>query len=111
MGSGHWSDGIAGRSAAPTASCTLFTAESLAEAGLARPSADAAASTAEMTTMDATRRRRTRDRARQRWYARERRRRFARFLGFTPGAPGSPRPDPSGSPRATALGYLNSKTH
>jgi hypothetical protein len=32
--------------------------------------------------MDATRGRRTRDRARQQWYARERRRRFARFLGF-----------------------------
>ena len=33
--------------------------------------------------MDATRRRRTRDRTRQQWYARERQRRFARFLGFT----------------------------
>lgn len=32
--------------------------------------------------MDATRRRRTRDRARQAWYARWRQRRFARFLGF-----------------------------
>jgi hypothetical protein len=36
--------------------------------------------------MDATRSRRTRDRARQVWYARQRQRRFARFLGFTPGA-------------------------
>jgi hypothetical protein len=32
--------------------------------------------------MDATRTRRTRDRARQAWYARDRQRRFARFLGF-----------------------------
>ena len=32
--------------------------------------------------MDATRSRRTRDRARQAWYARHRQRRFARFLGF-----------------------------
>jgi hypothetical protein len=32
--------------------------------------------------MDATRARRTRDRARQRWYARHRQLRFARFLGF-----------------------------
>jgi hypothetical protein len=32
--------------------------------------------------MDATRKRRTRDRARQEWYAHCRQRRFARFLGF-----------------------------
>jgi hypothetical protein len=32
--------------------------------------------------MDATRTRRTRDQARQRWYASQRQRRFARFLGF-----------------------------
>ena len=32
--------------------------------------------------MDATRVRRTRDRVRQLWYARQRQRRFARFLGF-----------------------------
>ncbi len=32
--------------------------------------------------MDATRKRRTKDRARQAWYARCRQRRFARFLGF-----------------------------
>jgi hypothetical protein len=36
--------------------------------------------------MDATRRRRTKDRARQRWYARQRQRRFARFPGFGTGA-------------------------
>jgi hypothetical protein len=51
-----------------------------------------------MTMMDATRSRRTKDRARQQWYAHERRRRFARFLGFTPGAPEAPRADPSRSP-------------
>ena len=32
--------------------------------------------------MDGTRARRTRDKARQAWYARHRQRRFARFLGF-----------------------------
>jgi hypothetical protein len=32
--------------------------------------------------MDATRPRRTRDPARQKWYARYRQQRFARFLGF-----------------------------
>jgi hypothetical protein len=32
--------------------------------------------------MDATRKRRTKDRARQAWYAGCRQRRFARFLGF-----------------------------
>ena len=37
--------------------------------------------------MDATRRRRTRDRARQKWYARCRQQRFARFLGFAPQDP------------------------
>jgi hypothetical protein len=35
--------------------------------------------------MDATRPRRTRDRARQAWYARHRQRRFARMLGFAKG--------------------------
>jgi hypothetical protein len=39
-------------------------------------------SSPEVTLMDATRARRTRDRARQRWYASQRQRRFARFLGF-----------------------------
>jgi hypothetical protein len=34
--------------------------------------------------MDATRYRRTRDAARQRWYALSRCRRFARLLGFRP---------------------------
>jgi hypothetical protein len=43
--------------------------------------------------MDATRRRRTRDRARQQWYARQRQRRFARFLGFAPVAIEAPRAD------------------
>ena len=47
-------------------------------------------------SMDATRARRTRDRHRRAWYASERRRRFARFLGFPPiAAPG----DDSSSPR------------
>jgi hypothetical protein len=41
--------------------------------------------------MDATRSRRTRDKARQQWYARERQRRFARFLGFPSIAPEAPR--------------------
>jgi len=36
--------------------------------------------------MDATRTRRTRDRARQGWYARYRQWRFARYLGFADGA-------------------------
>jgi hypothetical protein len=40
--------------------------------------------------MDATRRRRTKDRARQQWYARQRQRRFARFLGFGTGAAAPP---------------------
>jgi hypothetical protein len=39
--------------------------------------------------MDATRRRRTKDWVRQQWYARERQRRFARFLGFVSGASGA----------------------
>ena len=34
--------------------------------------------------MDATRPRRTRDEARRAWYAGQRQRRFARFLGFPP---------------------------
>jgi hypothetical protein len=37
--------------------------------------------------MDATRTRRTRDRARQAWYAHCRQKRFARFLGFTSESP------------------------
>ena len=34
--------------------------------------------------MDATRPRRTRDRTRQQWYASQRQRRFARFMGVVP---------------------------
>jgi hypothetical protein len=54
--------------------------------GSAPPTPELAAKTRGMTTMDATRSRRTKDRARQQWYARDRQRRFARFLGFIPGA-------------------------
>ena len=44
--------------------------------------------------MDATRTRRTRDRIRQRWYAGQRQRRFARFLaGLATESPPSPRLD------------------
>jgi hypothetical protein len=43
--------------------------------------------------MDATRSRRTRDDARQRWYARWRSLRFARHLGFT--SPDDPNPKAS----------------
>ena len=50
--------------------------------------------------MDATRARRTRDRARQSWYARHRQWRFARFLGFGGGIEVSPRVD--AMPRRTA---------
>jgi hypothetical protein len=67
--------------------------ESVAEGDSARPTLDPAAEAEEMTTMDATRRRRTSDRTRQRWYARERQRRFARFMGFVCGAPEAPRAD------------------
>jgi hypothetical protein len=41
--------------------------------------------------MDATRKRRTKDRALQAWYAGCRQRRFARFLGFAGGEPALPR--------------------
>jgi hypothetical protein len=41
--------------------------------------------------MDATRSRRTRDAARQRWYAACRNRRFARLLGFAPSTATRPR--------------------
>ena len=50
--------------------------------------------------MDATRVRRTRDRVRQLWYARQRQRRFARFLGFCGGIAVPPRVD--AVPRKTA---------
>ncbi len=44
--------------------------------------------------MDATRARRTRDRARQGWYARHRQWRFARYLGFGDGIePPAARPE------------------
>ena len=43
--------------------------------------------------MDGTRRRRTRDRARQKWYARCRQQRFARFLGFAKDDSGSSKLD------------------
>jgi hypothetical protein len=41
--------------------------------------------------MDGTRKRRTKDRARQTWYAGCRQRRFARFLGFGGGEHATPR--------------------
>jgi hypothetical protein len=53
-------------------------------------------------TMDATRARRTRDRARQAWYARHRQWRFARFLGFGGGTELLPRL--YAMPRRTAVG-------
>lgn len=52
--------------------------------------------------MDATRARRTRDRARQGWYARYRQWRFARYLGFGEGIE-PPVARPEGSP-PTRLG-------
>jgi hypothetical protein len=48
--------------------------------------------------VDATRTRRTRDRARQDWYARQRQWRFARFLGFAEPIP-IPIPIPVEIPR------------
>ena len=51
-------------------------------------------------TMDGTRARRTRDRAGQGWYAQQRQRRFARFLGFGVGEP--PRSLPALSREATS---------
>jgi hypothetical protein len=50
--------------------------------------------------VDGTRARRTRDRARQAWYARHRQRRFARFLGFDVRDPVSP--PAAGTGRAAA---------
>jgi hypothetical protein len=60
--------------------------------------------------MDGTRARRTRDRARQGWYARHRQWRFARFLGF-PVGPEAPIAglsvvrSPSGKDRPTIVMY------
>ena len=51
--------------------------------------------------MDATRVRRTRDRVRQLWYARQRQRRFARFLGFANEGPAGR--SPSARPTAARL--------
>ena len=52
--------------------------------------------------MDGTRTRRTRDRARQAWYARHRQRRFARFLGFDDRARDPSSPPTAGAGRASA---------
>ena len=51
--------------------------------------------------MDATRVRRTRDRVRQLWYAGQRQRRFARFLGFANEGPAGW--SPSARPTAALL--------
>jgi hypothetical protein len=51
--------------------------------------------------MDATRPRRTRDRIRQRWYARRRMVRFARSLGFSQTTPA---PQPEGPPCGLPVG-------
>ena len=50
--------------------------------------------------MDGTRPRRTRDKARQAWYARHRQRRFARFLGFGDKARDAALPATAGAGRA-----------
>ncbi len=47
--------------------------------------------------MDGTRKRRTRDKARQAYYARHRQRRFARFLGFDVKAADAPPPAGAGA--------------
>src|SRR5215475_2357765 len=58
--------------------------------------------------MDGTRARRTRDRARQTWYAGHRQRRFARWLGF-----GVAPPPEAGSrpPRMTGASDSNRESH
>jgi hypothetical protein len=58
--------------------------------------------------MDGTRGRRTRDRARQAWYAAHRQRRFARWLGFgQEGAiAGAGRPQPPARAAGVALALL-----
>jgi hypothetical protein len=52
--------------------------------------------------MDATRTRRTRDRARQAWYAWHRQWRFARFLGFLTGSGPATEQIPSPGPAISA---------
>jgi hypothetical protein len=52
--------------------------------------------------VDGTRARRTRDKARQAWYARHRQRRFARFLGFDDRARDPASPPAAGAGRASA---------
>ncbi|MGO9463662.1 MAG: hypothetical protein ACLQIB_27850 [Isosphaeraceae bacterium] len=52
--------------------------------------------------MDGTRRRRTRDKARQAWYAAHRQRRFARFLGFDDKVREATSPPTAGARRASA---------
>jgi hypothetical protein len=62
--------------------------------------------THEATTMDATRKRRTKDQVRQAWYAGCRQRRFARFLGFGGGeaaSPKSPASPPGTTPRRPSV--------
>ena len=56
-----------------------------------------------MITMDATRPRRTRDRARQKWYARHRQQRFARFLGFPLSDPAASHAGFAGSDRVSLM--------
>ena len=63
--------------------CVELDAEPGRGRGLdAEPAIGPAIHNDEVASMDATRARRTKDRARQCWYARHRQRRFARFLGF-----------------------------
>jgi hypothetical protein len=52
--------------------------------------------------MDATRARRTRDKARRAWYARHGQRRFARFLGFDDRARDPASPQTAGAGRTSA---------
>jgi hypothetical protein len=52
--------------------------------------------------VDRTRRRRTRDKVRQAWYARHRQRRFARFLGFVDKARDAASTATAGAGRASA---------
>ena len=70
-------------SLADTGAGTLRSAITTADTGDPTDSYVINIATPGTITMDATRPRRTRDRARQRWHARHRQRRFARFLGFS----------------------------